>query len=115
MASLKNHAGKFVDATLDSITAAGAAAQLPDDLRISIIDAEGEGAYPISAFTYILVYQDQPDAAKGAALAKFLSWGVHDGQKLSPGLFYSPLPDAVVAKADAKIKSLSSGGKPLLQ
>jgi phosphate transport system substrate-binding protein len=115
MASLKNAAGKFVDASLESITAAGGSAVIPDDLRISIIDAPGDAAYPISAFTYILVYQDQPDAAKGSALAKFLEWGIHDGQKLAGPLFYATLPDPVVQKADAKIKSLTSGGKPLVQ
>jgi phosphate transport system substrate-binding protein len=115
MASLKNHSGKFVDATLDSITAAGASAQIPDDLRISILDADGDAVYPISAYTYILVYQDMPDATKGRALAKFLSWGIHDGQKLAGPLYYAPLPDAVVQKAEAKIESLTSGGKPLLK
>jgi phosphate transport system substrate-binding protein len=115
MASLKNHAGKYVDATLDSITAAGAGAQIPDDLRISVIDADGEAAYPIAAFSYVLVYKEQADAAKGAALVKFLAWGLHDGQKLSGPLYYAPLPDAVAKKADEKLKTITAAGKPLLQ
>jgi phosphate transport system substrate-binding protein len=115
MASLQNHAGKFVDATLDSITAAAGAAQVPDDLRISVIDAEGETAYPIAAFSYVLVYKEQADAAKGTALVKFLEWGIHDGQKLSGPLFYATLPEAVAKKADATLKSITAAGKPLVQ
>lgn len=113
-ATLKNKAGKFVDAALPGITAAaaGAAAKMPDDLRFSITDAEGDAAYPISAFTYMLVYEDAADKAKGQALAKFLWWGLHDGQKLGAALHYAELPAEVVAKAEAKVKALKAGGEP---
>jgi phosphate transport system substrate-binding protein len=114
MAQLKNHAGKFVYPSVDSINAAaaGAAANLPDDLRMSITDADGDATYPIAAFTYILVYKDMQDAAKGGALANFLWWGVHDGQKLGAPLDFAALPATVVAKDEDKIKSLTAGGKP---
>jgi phosphate transport system substrate-binding protein len=116
VALLKNKAGKFVEPTLDAITAAaaGAAAAMPPDLRVSITDAAGETAYPISAFTYILVYDDMPDAGKAQALANFLWWGIHDGQKLAPALNYAPLPAEVVTKDEAQIKLIKSGGKPAL-
>jgi phosphate transport system substrate-binding protein len=113
---LKNHAGKFVEPTLEGITAAasGAASHMPEDLRVSIVDAEGDTAYPISAFTYVLVYEDMPDAAKAKALVDFLWWGVHDGQKYGPTLHYATLPAEVVAKDEAKLKALKAGGKPVL-
>ncbi len=113
---LKNKAGKFVEPTLEAITAAasGAAAKMPEDLRISITDAEGDAAYPISAFTYVLVYEESPDAQKAQAVASFLWWGIHDGQKLGPPLHYAPLPAEVVTKAEARLKLLKGAGKPLL-
>jgi phosphate transport system substrate-binding protein len=116
IASLQNKAGKFVDATLDGITAAASsfADKIPDDMRISITNADGDGAYPIASFSYLLVYEDSKDAAKAEALAKFLWWGIHDGQKVSASLNYAPLPADVVTKAEAKLKTLRSGDKVLL-
>ncbi len=116
VASLKNRAGKFVDPTLEGITAAaeGASTKIPEDLRMPLVDAEGNTAYPIAAFTYALVYEDNADPSRGTALSSFLWWAIHDGQKLGPGLHYAALPPAVVAKAEAKLKSLKAAGKPLL-
>ncbi len=114
-ASIKNSTGEFVKPSLDSITAAaaGVAAQMPDDLRISITNAPGQNAYPISSFTYLLVYQEQPDQAKGKALVDFLWWATHDGQQMAKKLSYAPLPPEVAAKAEAKIKAITFQGKPL--
>jgi len=104
-ASMKNAAGKFVLPTLESVTAAGASAlaKMPDDLRVSIVNAEGEAAYPIAGFTYMLLFKEQKDAVKGKALTEFLSWSIHDGQKLAAPLNYAPLPDELAKKADAKL------------
>jgi len=115
-ASLKNQAGQFVEPSLDAITAAaaGAAKAMPEDLRVSIVNAPGDAAYPISAFTYVLVYEKQADTVKGTAMAKYLWWAVHDGQKDGPALFYAPLPAEVVTAVEAKLKSLTAEGKPLL-
>ncbi|HEV8320514.1 MAG TPA: phosphate ABC transporter substrate-binding protein PstS [Myxococcota bacterium] len=115
-ASVINKAGKSVAPAIDSITAAAAAAAaaMPEDLRVSITDAPGDAAYPISAFTYILVYEDTADAVKGKALAQFLWWAVHDGQAHCAALHYAPLPAAVVTKVEAKLRLLKSGGAPLL-
>ena len=115
VASIRNSAGGFVKSSLDSITsaAAGVAAQMPDDLRISITNAPGQNAYPISSFTYLLVYQEQPDQAKGRALVDFLWWATHDGQQMARNLSYAPLPSEVVTKAEAKIKAITFQGKPL--
>jgi phosphate transport system substrate-binding protein len=115
-AAVKNQAGKFVEPTLEGITAAaaGVAGSMPADLRVSIVDAAGEAAYPISAFTYILVYEEQADARKGAALAQFLWWASHDGQAFGPALHYAPLPPPVVQAVEGKLRSLRAGGKPLI-
>jgi len=117
-AAVKNAAGKFITPTLDTITAAaqGASAKMPDDLRISIVNAEGENAYPISGFTYILAYKEQQDLAKGKTLAEFLKWAVHEGQALTADLHYSKLPDEVVKKVDQKLATITGpDGKPILQ
>lgn len=116
-ALVKNKAGDFVEANLDNISSAAAAtaATLPDDLRTDITNAEGKTAYPISSYTYILVYKDQQDAAKGKALVDFLWWGLHDGSKYAKDLNYATLPDAVLKKAEAKINSITNGGKALHQ
>jgi phosphate transport system substrate-binding protein len=114
-ASIKNSAGVFVRASLESITAAaaGAAASIPDDLRVSITNAPGNDAYPIAAFTYLLVYREQPDETKGKALVDFLWWAIHDGQQMAAGMGYAPLPKEVVEKAEQRIKTISHQGRPL--
>jgi len=114
-ASVKNSSGEFVKPSLESVTAAaaGAAAQMPDDLRVSITNAPGKDAYPISSFTYFLVYKNQDDQAKGKALVNFLWWATHDGEQMARPLLYAPLPPEVVAKAEQKINSISYQGKPL--
>ena len=95
-ASVRNSAGVFVEPALEGVSAAAASVPVPADFRVSITNAPGEKSYPISAFTWILLYQDQKDAAKGTALADFLWWAIHDGQKLGGALGYAPLPAAVV-------------------
>ena len=115
VASVKNAAGRFVDPTIESTTAAaaGAAKDMPADFRVSITNAPGENAYPISSFTWLLVYKNQADEAKGKALVKFLWWAMHDGQKDQAALLYSPLPAPVVAKIEAKIKKITFAGHPI--
>ncbi|MEZ5427455.1 MAG: phosphate ABC transporter substrate-binding protein PstS [Pyrinomonadaceae bacterium] len=116
-ALIKNKDGKYVEASIENVSAAaaGSAGEMPEDMRVQITNAPGENSYPISSYTYILVYQDQKDAVKGKALVDFLWWAVHDGEKFTKDLHYAPLPDEVVKKVEAKIKSITSGGKPLHQ
>ena len=115
VAQIKNKSGNFVDPTIDAVTAAaaGTIASTPADLRVSITNADGATAYPISSYTYLLVYQDQKDATKGKALVDFLWWGIHDGEKFATDLQYAPLPDELVKRTEAKINSITSGGRPL--
>lgn len=112
MAAIQNAAGKFIKADIAAVTAAGSSVELPDALHASITNAPGDAAYPISAFTYLLVHQDAVDARKGATLGSFLWWALHDGQKLAEPLHYAPLPAAVVTKVEAKLRTLKAGGKP---
>jgi phosphate transport system substrate-binding protein len=116
-AQIKNRSGEFVDASIETVkaAAAGSVATMPDDLRTQITDAEGTGVYPISSYTYILVYKDQPDASKGKALVDFLWWAVHDGEKFAAELHYAPLPAEVLQKVETKINSITNTGKPLRQ
>ncbi|MDQ3132910.1 MAG: phosphate ABC transporter substrate-binding protein PstS [Acidobacteriota bacterium] len=116
-AHIKNKAGNFVEASLEGVSAAaaGSIAQMPEDLRVQITDAEGANAYPISSYTYVLAYKDQTDAAKGKVLADFLWWATHDGEKFVKDLHYAPLPAEVVKKVEAKINSMTAGGKTLRQ
>lgn len=115
-ASIKNAAGKFVEPTIESTTAAaaGAAKGMPSDFRVSLTNAPGDHAYPIASFTWLLVYKDQPDERKGRALVKFLWWMIHDGQKYTTDLLYAPLPPQVVKQIEAKLGEISYRGKPLL-
>lgn len=106
---VKNSSGAFIKADLKSVTdaAQGAAANMPDDFRVSITNAPGKTSYPISSFTWLLVPQQLSDAKKGKVLMEFLKWMLVDGQNFTTALSYAPLPKAVVAKeqkAIAKIK-----------
>jgi phosphate transport system substrate-binding protein len=113
---VRNQAGKFVEPTIGSTTAAaaGAARSMPADFRVSLTNAPGEKAYPIASFTWLLVYRDQADPAKGRALVKFLWWASHEGQKYAPDLLYAPLPAEVVKQVEQKVKEITYQGKPLL-
>ena len=105
---VKNAAGTFLKADLSTVTdaAAGAAKDMPDDFRISITNAPGKNAYPISSFTWLLVPTHIADAAKSKSIKEFLGWMLADGQKFAAGLSYAPLPKEVVAKEIAQIKKI---------
>lgn len=94
-ADLKNADGEFVKASLDSVTAAMATAQIPDDFRFSITNAPGKTSYPIAGATWLLVYEQQKDAARGKKLVEFLKWAETKGEAMAKQLDYAPLPDAL--------------------
>jgi phosphate transport system substrate-binding protein len=114
VAQLKNKAGQFIEPTIAAVSAAAAGVELPDTLYASITDPDGESAYPISSFTYLLLYADLQDPKKGPALAEFAWWAIHDGQKDCEALNYAPLPPKVVAKVEARLKELKVGEKAAL-
>jgi phosphate transport system substrate-binding protein len=105
--SVKNSAGSFVKASLESVTAAAASAKsMPADFRVSITNAPGKDAYPISSFTWLLIPEKSKEAAKGKILADFLTWMVDDGQKMTADLTYAPLPENVATKVKGAIKQV---------
>jgi phosphate transport system substrate-binding protein len=114
MAEVKNRAGKFVAPSIEAMSAAAAAVDMPDQLFVSLSNAEGDAAYPITGYSYLLVYEDAKDPVKGAALAKYLWWGLHDGQKFSHDLDYAPIPEKVLVQVEARLRELRSGDKKLL-
>src|ERR1043165_1469247 len=111
----KDSRGSYSTPWIDTVVAAAAAsaANTPDDLRVSITNATGPQAYPISSYTYILVYKNQKDAGKGKPLVDFLWWGIHDGEGFAKPLQYAPLPDDIVKRAEGKIKSITANGAAL--
>jgi len=96
--SVQNMAGEFVNATVESVTAAAASAvsSMPKDFRVSITNDPGKGVYPISSFTWILLYETPKDRNQAKAFVEFMKWALSDGQKFASGLGYAPLPDGVV-------------------
>lgn len=114
-ASLKNKAGIFIAPSLESVTAAAMneAKKMPDDLRVSITDAAGKDSYPISGFTWLLVYKDQKNAEKAKAMVNFLKWAIKEGEQYAPDLYYAPLPKEVVKLIEKKIASIRYNGKPV--
>jgi phosphate transport system substrate-binding protein len=105
--SVKNSSGTFVKASLESVTAAaGSMKSMPADFRVSITNAPGKDAYPISSFTWLLIPSQSKDAAKGKIIADFLNWMVDDGQKMTAALTYAPLPTSVAEKVKAEIKQV---------
>jgi len=114
MAQLLNKEGAWVSPTMEGTSVAAAGMVMPDDFRVSITDAAGKDAYPMASFTYLLVPQDQQDPVRAKALVEFIWWAVHDGQRFAMPLDYAPLPQAVVKKVEAKLKTLTAKGQPVL-
>jgi len=104
---VQNMSGKFVEASLDSVTAAAAAASkgMPADFRVSITNAPGDTVYPIASFTWLLLYQNPSDKAQAKVMNDFVKWALTDGQKYCKDLGYAPLPPSVV---DLELKQLAT-------
>jgi phosphate transport system substrate-binding protein len=96
--SVQNAAGDMVKASPESVTKAAAGVSMPDDFRVSITNAPGPGAYPISSFTWLLLYENPSDKAMSKAMVDFITWAIGDGQKFATELGYASLPEAVVMK-----------------
>jgi phosphate transport system substrate-binding protein len=105
-ADVKNAAGEFVKPTLESVTAALATADVPDDFRFSMTNAPGKEAYPIAGATWLLVYKQQKDATKGKKLVEFLKWAAKDGEKMAEDLQYAPLPESLQQRVLKRIDEI---------
>jgi phosphate transport system substrate-binding protein len=97
---VRNSEGEFVRPTPDSVTAAGAAAVpfIPSDFRVSITNPPGRSAYPISSFTWILLYARPGDVRRSQMMVDFMRWALTEGQKLAPEIGYAPLPEEIVKR-----------------
>jgi phosphate transport system substrate-binding protein len=108
-ANVRNADGRFVAPSIASVTAAAASMKLPKntDYRVSIVNAPGKDSYPISSMTWILVYQNQMDAVKGAKLVNFLRWAYKNGEKTASALDYAPLPSSMLATLQNRLKTIT--------
>jgi phosphate transport system substrate-binding protein len=114
-AQMQNKAKKFLDPSLEGAAAAADVANLPDSMEVSITDSPNPNAYPISGFTWLLVYENQTDAAKADAVANLAWWMLHDGQKYAVPLDYAPLKGAAVKKAEALTKKIKANNQTVLK
>jgi phosphate transport system substrate-binding protein len=114
---VRNKSGNWITPTLESVTAAaqGAMADMgaETDFRVSITDPAGAQAYPIASFTWVLARKQYPDAAKARELVKFLWWALTDGQAKAASLGYAPLPKEMLPWIEARLKTITSGGRPV--
>jgi phosphate transport system substrate-binding protein len=114
-AQLQNKAKKYVDPSLEGAAAAADIATLPDNMEVMITDSSNASAYPISGFTWLLVYENQTDAAKGDAVAQLTWWMLHEGQQYALPLEYAPLKGGAIKKAEALVKKIKVGGAVALK
>jgi len=105
-ADVKNAAGQFVKPSIESVTAALGTANIPDDFRFSMTNAPGDSAYPIAGATWLLVYEQQKDPAKGKKLIEFLKWALTKGEGMAKDLNYAPLPDEVQQRVLKRIDEI---------
>lgn len=114
-ANIENPLKEFVTPTIESIVLAADVSKdlMPENLGQSITNANGSGAYPVSSYTYILLFENQKDAKKGKILKEFMKWALSDGQEYAIKLGYAPLPKGVIEKAMIKINSLNNNGNTL--
>lgn len=105
-ASVKNSSGNYISPTIESVTAALDAATIPADFRFSMVNPPGAQAYPISGTTWLLVYAQQTDPAKGKKLVEFLHWAMSTGEQMAPALNYAPLPPSLVSRVTQEIDGI---------
>jgi phosphate transport system substrate-binding protein len=116
IALVRNRAGNFVAPTLASLehAARSALARVPDDLRLSLVDSDDAEAYPITALSFLILPRNSRQRAKGEALARFVWWALHDGQRFAAALDYAPLPPELVTRGERAVRDLRADGKPAL-
>jgi phosphate transport system substrate-binding protein len=105
-ADIRNAAGNFVTPSVASVTEALAAAKIPDDFRFSMVNPPGDKAYPIGGATWLLIYEQQKDPAKGKKLVEFLQWALNKGEGMATSLDYAPLPESLEQRVLERIKTI---------
>jgi phosphate transport system substrate-binding protein len=113
--NVKNKTGAFIQPCSATVAAATIGVQYPDDLRIDLTDASDKDAYPITGTTWALIYQNQTDSAKAAALVNFFSWALTSGQDLAPSVNYTPLGKDLQQRSIGQLKKLMLNGQPLVK
>jgi phosphate transport system substrate-binding protein len=117
-AKVKNKSGKIILPSLESVSAASKIA-LPDDAKVFLTDTDAPGGYPISGFTWVIIYKEQNyggrSADKAKALLTLLWWNIHDGQQFTSPLNYAPLSKDALKVAEKILKSATYNGKPILK
>jgi phosphate transport system substrate-binding protein len=115
-ADIENKAGKFITPSLESTSAAAAGVTVPQDYRVSIVNAGDDAAYPIASFTYLLVHKDTPSCDKEKPLVNMLWWVFHDpsATETAQSLNYAPVPDSLLPRVEATLQSLTCAGQPIL-
>jgi len=108
-ANIKNQEGQYIAPNLESLTKAAeqSLTEMPADMRQSITNAKGKDSYPISSYTYLLIFEKQKDAFKGKTLKEFIIWALGEGEKFAKDLGYAPLPPEVIGKALEKVNKIS--------
>jgi phosphate transport system substrate-binding protein len=106
VAEVRNARGNFVSPSVETITEALATATIADDFRFSMVNAPGAKAYPIAGATWLLVYEQQKDAAKGKKVIEFLNWALTQGEAVAASLDYAPLPEALQTRTLERIKTI---------
>jgi len=114
--SVRNKAGQLLAPSLTTTMKALDAALpgIPDDYLTLMTNPDTPDAYPIVGLTYLMIYNEQSDSVKGPALAQFLWWAIHDGQKHAPPLLYAPLPRNLVVRLGRTVKGVTVNGQPAL-
>jgi phosphate transport system substrate-binding protein len=113
--SMRNRAGQFVEPSLPATTAAMEGVEIPASTEVMIVNSANPTAFPIAGFTWVLVYEDQSDAAVAQSLVHVLWWAIHDGQRVASELDYAPLSPGAQRAAEAQIKRIKSGGRAILE
>jgi phosphate transport system substrate-binding protein len=117
-AKVQNKSGNYITPSIASVTAA-ANIQIPPDSKVSLTNTDAADGYPISGFSWVLLYKEQKygdrSSDRATKLLKLISWVIHDGQQYSGALNYAPLSSAAVSVGDAILKSATYDGKPILQ
>src|SRR5262252_4486282 len=114
-AQLRNNAGTYIEPSLESAALAADQPDLPDSMEVMVTDSANPKAYPITGFTWLLVYENQQDEAKADAVANLVWWMIHDGQQYALPLDYAPLKGAALQKAESLVKKIKMNGHPVLK